>query len=91
VRPSVTLLLQRTPAGIDPSRLHPGLAGLGQSHVLLNSEHTRMATPTLTPGQIAQISGLVARYIAEQRERYAPRAVPLSLQQRAAMGGFFSP
>ena len=50
-----------------------------------------MATPTLTPGQIAKISGLVARYIAEQRERYAPRAVPLSLQQRAAMGGFFSP
>jgi hypothetical protein len=50
-----------------------------------------MATPTLTPGQIAQISGLVARYIAEQRERYVPRAVPLSGQQRATMGGFFSP
>ncbi len=50
-----------------------------------------MAIPTLTPEQIAQISGLVARYIAEQRERYAPRAVPLSGQQRAAMGVFFSP
>ncbi len=50
-----------------------------------------MRTPTLTPEQIVQISGLVARYIAGQRERYAPRAVPLSGQQRAAMGGFFSP
>jgi len=50
-----------------------------------------MSAPTLTPGQIAQISALVARYIAEQRERYAPRAVPLSGQQRDAMGGFFAP
>lgn len=50
-----------------------------------------MGIPTLTPEQIAQISALVARYIAEERERYAPRAVPLSGQQRVAMGGFFPP
>jgi hypothetical protein len=34
-----------------------------------------MATPRLTPEQIAQVSGLVAQYIATQRERYASRAV----------------
>jgi hypothetical protein len=50
-----------------------------------------MATPRLEPEQIAQISGLVARYIAEQRQRYAPRAVPLSVQQTAAVSDFFSP
>ena len=50
-----------------------------------------MATPTLTLEQVAQISALVARYIAEQRERYAPRTVPLSGEQRTAMGGFFAP
>src|SRR5271166_6047012 len=33
-----------------------------------------MATPRLTAEQIAQVSGFVARYITEQRERYAPRA-----------------
>jgi len=48
-------------------------------------------TPRLTSEQIPQVSGLVAQYIATQRERYASRAVPLSAQQRAAMGGFFSP
>jgi hypothetical protein len=36
-----------------------------------------MATPRLTPEQIAQVSGIVAQYIATQRERYASRAVPL--------------
>ena len=50
-----------------------------------------MATPGLTPEQIAQVSGLVAQYISTQRDRYAPRAIPLTAQQRAAMGGFFSP
>jgi hypothetical protein len=50
-----------------------------------------MATPRLTPEQISQVSGLVAQYIATQHERYNPRAVPLSAQQRAAMNGFFSP
>lgn len=50
-----------------------------------------MATPRLTPEQIAQVSGLVAQYIATQRERYASRAIPLSVQHRAAMGGFFPP
>jgi hypothetical protein len=50
-----------------------------------------MASPRLTPDQIAQISGLVAHYISTHREEYAPRAIPLSAQQRATMGGFFSP
>ena len=50
-----------------------------------------MAIPTLTPDQIAQVSGLVSQYIATQRERYAPRAIALSAQQRVAIGGFFSP
>ena len=50
-----------------------------------------MAIPKLTPDQIAQVSGLVSQYIATQRERYAPRAIALSAQQRVAIGGFFSP
>src|SRR5437667_6841081 len=50
-----------------------------------------MATPRLTPAQIAQVSRLLAQYIATHRERYASRAVPLSAHQRAAMDGFFSP
>src|ERR1017187_8137951 len=50
-----------------------------------------MATPRLTLEQLAQVSGLVAQYIAAQRERYGPRAIPLSAQQRATMAGFFSP
>src|SRR5229473_4920893 len=50
-----------------------------------------MATPRLTPAQIAQVSGLVAQYIATQREMYAFRALQSSVQQRAAMDVFFSP
>ena len=47
--------------------------------------------PHLTPEQIAQISGLVAQYITTQRQKYTPRATPLSAQQKANMAGFFSP
>ena len=50
-----------------------------------------MAPPYLTPEQIAQVSGLVAQYITTQREKYAPRAIPLSPQQKTNMAGFFSP
>ena len=50
-----------------------------------------MATPRLTADQITQVSGFVSRYITTQREKYAPRAIPLSAQQKAAMNGFFSP
>ena len=50
-----------------------------------------MATPRLTPEQIAQVSDLVTHYIATQCERYASRAIPLSVPQRALMDGFFSP
>jgi len=49
-----------------------------------------MPTPKLKPEQISQVSGLVSQYITAQRERYASRAVPLSAQQKAALGGFFS-
>jgi hypothetical protein len=50
-----------------------------------------MATPRLTPDQISQVTGLVAQYISTHREKFAPRAMPLSAQQRAAMNGFFTP
>src|ERR1700733_10346098 len=50
-----------------------------------------MPTPRLTSDQIAQFSGLVAHYIATQREKSAPRATPLSARQRLAIGRFFSP
>src|ERR1700693_4835550 len=50
-----------------------------------------MATPQLTPDQIAQVSGLVFQYITAQRQKHGSRAVPLSAQQKAAMAGFFSP
>ena len=47
------------------------------------------ATPKLTPDQVAQVSELVAGYISAQRRKYAPRAVPLSAQQRAPLEPFF--
>ena len=50
-----------------------------------------MAIPSLSPELIAQLSGLVSQYITTQREKYAPRAIPLSAPQKAKMAGFFSP
>lgn len=50
-----------------------------------------MPTPRLTPEQTATVSGLVSQYISIQREKYAPRTIPLSAQQQAALKGFFSP
>ena len=50
-----------------------------------------MPTPQLTPDQITQVLGLVSQYISTQREQYAPRAIPLSVQQKVAVNGFFSP
>lgn len=47
-------------------------------------------TPGLTPDQIAQVSELVARYISTQRERYARRAVALSLTHRVRLAPFFA-
>jgi hypothetical protein len=47
--------------------------------------------PRLNPEQIAQVSGLLAQYIETERKSYAPRAVPLSAEQKQAMAGFFSP
>lgn len=49
-----------------------------------------MATPRLTPEQIADVSRLVAEYITTQREKYRPRATQLPSQQKAKMAGFFS-
>jgi len=48
------------------------------------------ATPRLTPDQIAKVSGFVSQYISTQQENYAPRAIPLSAEQKAALKGFFS-
>jgi hypothetical protein len=48
-----------------------------------------MAMPILAPAQIAQLSGLVAQYISDQRKSYSPRATRLSPQQKTALGGFF--
>ena len=47
--------------------------------------------PTLPPELIDHVSALVAQYITGQRERYAPRAIPLSVEHRSAVEGFFSP
>jgi hypothetical protein len=47
-------------------------------------------TPKLTPDQVAQVSELVAGYISAQRGKYAPRAIPLSTQQRAPLEPFFA-
>jgi hypothetical protein len=48
------------------------------------------SVPRLTPEQIAQVSGLVSQYITAQRGKYAPRAVPLSVPQRAPLEPFFA-
>jgi hypothetical protein len=50
-----------------------------------------MAAPLLTPDQIAQLFGLVAEYISDQREKALPHAFPLSSEQRASLDGFFLP
>lgn len=49
-----------------------------------------MATPQLQPEQIVWLSHAVAHHIANQRVQYTKRAVPLSVQQRMSMTGFFS-
>lgn len=49
-----------------------------------------MATPKLTPDQIAQVSELVTGYISTQRGKYAPRAVPLSTQHGTPLEPFFA-
>jgi hypothetical protein len=50
-----------------------------------------MTTLKLTANQIAEVSNLVAGYILAQRDKYSSRAWPLSAQQRAAIGAFYSP
>src|SRR5215469_13493681 len=48
-----------------------------------------MATPKLTPAQIAEVCSLVVEYISAQRDKYVTRAVPLSARQRAPLEAFF--
>jgi hypothetical protein len=51
-----------------------------------------MATPQLTADQIIQVSGLLAQFITNHREKYAERATTLiSAQQKTVMSGFFTP
>lgn len=50
-----------------------------------------MSSPQLTPELIAEVSSLVAEYIAAQREKALPHAVSLSPVQRATLDGFFLP
>ncbi len=50
-----------------------------------------MVPQELTPKQVQQLSGLVAQYIAAQRERLSPQAAPLAAAQRAAVAGYFLP
>ena len=50
-----------------------------------------MATPNLSHVQIAQLSSLVAQYIATQQGRYISAAAPLSVQHKTSMAGFFTP
>lgn len=50
-----------------------------------------MTMPLLTPGQVARVSEMVARYISDQRARYFPAALPLSAELTDAMTGFFTP
>lgn len=49
-----------------------------------------MATPKLSPDQIAQVSEMVAGCISAQRKKHAPRSVPLSSEQRAPLEPFFA-
>ena len=53
----------------------------------------RQATtmPHISADNIQQISRLLAEYIAAQRQRFSPQAVPLSAVQKAATSGFFLP
>src|SRR4051812_39472435 len=64
--------------------------GFGKRTCRSQTLRSKMATPKLTPDQIAQVSELVAGYISAQGEKYAPRADPLSAQQRAPLEPFFS-
>lgn len=50
-----------------------------------------MTMPILSDELIAQVSGLVADYIATRRNTYIHRAIPLTTDQRTAMAGFFTP
>jgi hypothetical protein len=47
--------------------------------------------PKLSDEQIGYVASLVARYIAEQHEKYVGRAIPLSSAQMSTLAGFFTP
>ena len=48
-----------------------------------------MASPQLTPEQVQKVSAAVAQNITAQREAYLPTGIPLTAEQRLAVGGFF--
>lgn len=48
-----------------------------------------MDLKNLPPGMISQLASMVENYISESRNKYAGQAVPLTLDQRAAMQPFF--
>ena len=50
-----------------------------------------MTIPRLSNELIAQVSGLVADYITTRRNKYVRAANSLTIDQRAAMAGFFTP
>lgn len=48
-----------------------------------------MDLSTLTPGIITQVASMVESYIENSREKYAPKAAPLSAEQHSPMQPFF--
>src|SRR5216684_1219253 len=45
----------------------------------------------LPPGMTGQLAGMVEDYILKNQKRYAPRAVPLTAEQKASVQPFFAP
>ena len=48
-----------------------------------------MDISTLTPGIITQVASMVESYIENSRDKYLPKAAPLTTEQRALMEPFF--
>jgi hypothetical protein len=49
-----------------------------------------MDLKNLSPAMVSQLATMVENYISSSREKYGPKAVPLTDAQRAAMSPFFS-
>ena len=48
-----------------------------------------MDLSTLTPGIVTQVASMVESYIENSREKYLPKAAPLTAEQRSQMEAFF--